>query len=136
MNDANNQYQEMREAYQGLTARVTDNFTIEDTGCSYMLIHRQLPLTIELPTRLEREATSHVNMMAPLLEEKLLGVSLESAIETLQKFARRRDFLRERGYQSFEHFKPYDEGFEIVYDIPTPSLDELTRIVLDFGAMR
>ena len=124
----NTEYQRMRRLYEERVARITDNFTIEDTGLSYMLNHRRLPLTIVLPTALERGATSHVNMMAPLSGEE----SPESMVSVLRELTGRRDLLRQRGYQQFERFERYDDGAEMVYDLPTESEDDLTRIVRDF----
>lgn len=107
-------------------------FNTSNHGTSYELTHKRLPITIEIPTSIGKDAVSQVNMMAPLIEEG----SPEVMIDTLQTLIRRRNLFRRLGYQKFEKFEWYDDGPEIVYEIPVESRDDLVRICGDFGFKR
>ena len=122
-------YEKMRRTYEECVARTTDHFRLEDTGSSYTLDHRRLPLLVELPETLERGATTTINMMAPVRRVE----SPEEIMAMTGSFIHLRDFLRQQGYRPFEQFAVYDDGVEYIYHIPTESPDDLTRIVHDFG---
>ena len=129
----------MKIEYQGHSGTIGyivwatgDCFSTSDHGDSYELTHKRLPITVEIPTSIGKDAVSQVNMIAPLIE----GGSPEVMIDTLQTLVRRRNVLRGLGYQKFEKFEWYGDGPEIVYEIPVESRSDLERICGDFGFKR
>jgi len=104
-----------------------DTFKLDDLGDSYELSHNRIPLTAELPSKLESGAITSVNMMAPYAQVS----SPEEAIRMTDSLIQQRDYLRERGYHSLERFAVYDDGIEYTYTIPIESPDDLIRIIRD-----
>lgn len=122
-----------RNLYQTAVNDTGGHFSTSCTGTEYELIHKRLPIHIQLPNALESGATSRINIMAPLAEEE----SPEAMVNTLQGLIRRRDLVRRLGYGGFEKFEWYDSGAEIVYyNIPTESREDLEKMCHDFSFIR
>jgi len=174
--DIDTEYKNQEELYRRLVNQHGHNcFKIEDTGTSYELVNKIFPITIELPTQIQKGATSNVHLSAPLAkyEGKKSEVDsdgdfrhdgLDSMLSTLKNLIQMRDFLREKksiflsnpdrfkndpelthwekeydrrngyqhGYHEFERIAWYDDGPEIIYDIPTESTWDLIEIVTNF----
>ena len=118
---------EMKSLYERIVLETSD-FEV-DNPVDYTLRHKRLPILVEFPGVLERGATTHVNMIASFFGKG----SPEAIIESLQFLIQRRDFLRRQGYEPGERFGEYDDGIEYVYDVPTESPEDLTRLIQNFG---
>ena len=108
------------------------SFQLDDTGSSYMLVLEDCGLGIELPGQLKKGSISQVNLVASLIDAK----SPELMIGILTDLVTARGILRERGYAQREEFQWYDDGAEIVYQIPTESERDLAKIIRDFDLSR
>ena len=107
-------------------------FQLYDTGSSHILDLEDYGLEIELPEELKRGRISQVNLMAPLRD----ATSPEFMIGVLSELIISRGILRERGYQKHERFQWYDDGAEVVYQVPTKSERDLAKIIRDFDVSR
>ena len=92
-------------------------FQLHDTGSSHLLVLEDYAVEIELPGQLEKCSISQVNLMAPLRDAQ----SPEFMIGILTDLITSRGILRERGYAQREKFQWYDDGAEVIYQIPTES---------------
>lgn len=107
-------------------------FQLVDTGASHLLVLEDYGLEIELPGQLKKGSISQANLMVPLRD----APSPEFMIGILTYFITSRGILRERGYAQREKFQWYDDGAEIVYQIPTESEKDLAKIIRDFDISR
>jgi hypothetical protein len=120
------EYEKMKELVHAVVD--TDVFAIEDTGVSYILNHRSLPIMIELPSGLEAGSVSSVNVMAPLIDY----TTPKDAQIGLQTITNQREHLVSRGYDVPDVLTWYDDGAEFVFEISTETSLDLVKIVEDF----
>ena len=93
------------------------------------LVHKKASLYVQLPSALATGTSTHVNLISPYADIR----TPEEGIGRLRLLIQQRDFFRERRYQPCERFEVYEDGVEYVYDIPTESLEDLTRILHDLS---
>ena len=100
-----------------------------DSAEDRLLSHNNASLYVQLPSALAKGTFAHVNLVSPYTDIR----TPEEGIGRLRLFTQQRDYLRERGYQPWERFGVYEDGVEYVYNIPTESLEDLTRILHDLS---
>ena len=135
-------YQEMKTLYERVLFEDGPHLgeKLEDTGGSYMLNGSRFAFTIELPEGLRSGMSSHVNLMAPLAEEKTeIGM-----IECLLGLMKAKAYLCSEGYDvpdspvaewSAQNRGSYADGVEYVFKIPTESEDDLVKMVRAFDKL-
>lgn len=125
-------YTQIEQLYQSIVGRTGSKLEMIDGMGTYVFLHKDHSLTIELPDVLGKGKVSHVNIMAPLSEAQ----SPEEMIDSMQHLVRIRDQLRVKGYQPGETFTWYDDGAELVYEVPTESEFDLERLIRDLSQVK
>ena len=117
------EHEGIEKLYEALRPDCFEWDSLEDR----LLRHKRIPLSVELPSELEKGAATSVHMMASIATVK----SPEEGIRGLRLLMVQRDCLRQRGYQHYERFAEYGDGVEYIYDIPTESQDDLAKMLSD-----
>lgn len=93
----------------------SENYQVEESTDEHLSLYNpssQVLLEFRLNPEIGYDATASLMLhISGANSPEVLGGDLEI-------FMRRRDVLRRRGYQRYERFREYDDGFECVYEVP------------------
>ena len=105
------------------------HYKFDDPREQCLVMHKRIPMDIQFPDDIEVPGKAQVNIMAPMSG---CG-TLEEMASSLAELMSMRDELRDKGYGPGEKVGWYDEGPELIYEVPTTRVEDIARILKDFS---